>query len=79
MSNVENGMDNRDKNVGGELKTATNKGRVPSRYLSYANRGKLIRYFYFFARVSIASFANIVRYVLKCLLTFPGLTNHDIR
>jgi hypothetical protein len=69
MSNVENGVDNRDKNVGGESKTATNMGRVPSRYVSYCNKGKLIRYFYFFARVSIASFANnnIIRYVLKYL------------
>jgi hypothetical protein len=74
MSNVENGVDNRDKNVGGESKTATNMGRVPSRYVSYCNKGKLKRYFYFFARVSIASFANnnIIRYVLK----YPHCTRY---
>ena len=72
MSNVENGMDNRDKNVDGESKTAMNMGRVPSCYVSNHNRGKLIRYFYFFARLSIASFANIIRNVLNFLLTFSG-------
>ena len=65
-------MDNNNKNVGGESKTATIMGLVPSRYVSYHNRGKLIRYFYFCARVSIASFANIIRYDLMYLLTFSG-------
>ena len=63
-------MDNNDKNVGRELKMAMIIGLVPSCYVSYCNRGKLIRYS--FACVSIASFANIIRYVLKYLLTLSG-------
>jgi len=51
-----------DKNVGREWETATFFRLVPLRYVSYSNRGKLSRYFYFVAHVSFASFANIIRY-----------------
>ena len=61
-----------DKNVGPEWKMETILRLVPLRYISYSNRGKLPRYFYFFAHVSIASFANIIRYFLKYLLTFSS-------
>ena len=36
-----------NKNVGREWKTVTILRLVPPRYVSYSNRGKLSRYFYF--------------------------------
>jgi hypothetical protein len=42
-----------NKNVGRKWKTVTIFRLVPPRYVSYSNRGKLSRYFYFFAHVSM--------------------------
>jgi hypothetical protein len=71
---VEDGtVNHRLKNVGCEWKMATILRPVPPHYLSYRNRGKLQRYFYFFAHVSIASFAVISNF-LKYLLTFTATT-----
>ena len=47
---------------------------VPKHYLE-VNRGDTIN----FSRISIASFANIIRYFLKYLLTFVGLMHRDLR
>jgi hypothetical protein len=45
-------------------------GFGPTHYLQYRNRGKVSKYFYFFARSCIASFARSIRYAQKYLLTF---------
>ena len=69
-----NGTDVNDSNkkVGREWKMVTFLRLLTLHYVSYSNRGKLSRYFYFVARVSFASFANIIRYFLTYLLTFPS-------
>ena len=61
-----------DKKVGSEWEIVVILRQEPPCYVSYPNRGKLTWYIYFFAHVSITSFARIIRPFLMYLLTFCG-------
>jgi hypothetical protein len=58
--------------VGDELSTATIVGLRPHNTYRTVIEVTLVEILLFFALVSITSFANSIRYILKYLLTFCG-------